>query len=148
MPSNLAAIISCLGLLISLILLYFSLHTFGQGIDMDVKCTLYEHSDDVNGNNVDVRVLVMGLKANGDYTAEVLPDHNSPATVTTESDFDGIFWVIAKIPNGEKSTLFKVNVYEGLDVGGRLIVSGDDDAPCFGIKSILAEPPSTVSPSQ
>jgi len=100
---------------------------------MDVKCTVYEHSDDINGNNVDVRILVMGLKENHDYTANVLPDHNSPTKVTTKSDYDGIFWVVAKVPNGEKSMLFNVNVYEGNNTNGRLVSSGDDDAPCYGI---------------
>jgi hypothetical protein len=112
---------------------------------MDVKCTLYEHSDVVKGNNVDVRILVMGLKANDDYTAQVLPEHNPPAIVTSKSDSDGIFWVIAKIPNGEKSAIFNVNVYEGLGTGGQLIVSGDDDAPCYGIQSLLSQSSSAAS---
>jgi hypothetical protein len=104
-----------------------------QGIGMDVKCTVYEHSDDVNGNNVDVRIFLMGLKANFDYTAKILPDHNPTTNVTSKSDSDGIFWAVAKIPNGEKSMLFNVNVYEGNDTNGRLVTSGSDDAPCFGI---------------
>jgi hypothetical protein len=104
-----------------------------QGIDIDVKCAVYEHSDDVNGNNVDVRIFLMGLKANHDYTATVMPDHNPTTNVTSKSDSDGIFWAVAKIPNGEKSLLFNVNVYEGNDTNGRLVTSGSDDAPCSGI---------------
>jgi hypothetical protein len=47
------------------------------GLEMDVKCTIYENSDDdENGGTVDVRILVLGLKPNSDYTAEVIPDHN------------------------------------------------------------------------
>jgi len=108
--------------------------TFGQATAMDVKCTVYEHSDDLNGNNVDVRILVMGLRPNSTYTAKVIPDHNPPTSVTTSTDYDGIFWVIAKIPNGEKSIFFKVSVYEG-NPAARLVASGDDDAPCYGIAS-------------
>ena len=103
------------------------------GIDMDVKCTVYVHSDDANGDNVDVRIFVMGLKANSSYTAEVIPDHNLPTTVTTKTDYEGIFWVVAKVLNGDKSLLFKVNVYEDNGTGGHLVASGDDDAPCYRI---------------
>jgi len=106
---------------------------FAQDINMDVKCTVYEHSDDINGNNVDVRILVMGLRDNSAYTANVLPDHNPPTKVTTKSDSDGTFWVVAKVLNGEKSILFNVNVYEGNNTEGRLVASGDDDAPCYTI---------------
>ena len=106
---------------------------FAQEINMDVKCTVYEHSDDINGNNVDVRILVMGLKNNSDYTANVMPDHNPPIKVTTKSDTDGTFWVVAKVPNGEKSIIFNVKVYEGNSTQGRLVASGDDDAPCYTI---------------
>jgi len=116
----------------------FSPNPHAQGIDMDVKCTVYEHSD-VNGNNVDVRILVMGLKANNDYTAKVVPDHNPPTTVTTKSDSDGIFWVVAKVPDGEKSALFNVNVYEGEDTDGRLVSSGNDDAPCYTIVNLITD---------
>jgi hypothetical protein len=118
-----------------LLVIYFTGNPFAQAIEMDVKCTVYEHSDDVNGNNVDVRILVMGLEPNNKYTAKVMPDHNPPTTVTTKTDYDGIFWVIAKIPNGEKSILFKVEVYEGNSTNGQLVSSGDDDAPCYGIAS-------------
>jgi hypothetical protein len=119
-----------------------------QGIDIDVKCTVYDQGDDANGNDVDVRILVMGLKPDNYYIANILPDHNPPKTVTAESDFDGIFWIIAKIPNGEKSTIFSGNVYEGNSTDGRLVASGDDDAPCYGIKSLPSEPSSPASTSQ
>src|SRR5918994_1760611 len=101
------------------------------GLEMDVKCTIYENSgDDENGGTVDVRILVLGLKPNNDYTAEVIPDHNPPTRVTDTTDYEGIFWAVPKIPNGEKSLLFNVNVYEGKDIDGDLVASGDDDAPC------------------
>ena len=111
----------------------FSANSQAQGIDMDVKCTVYENKDDLNGNDVDVRILVMGLKADKIYTVKVLPDHNPPTTVTTKSDSDGIFWVVAKILEGEKSTLFNVNIYEDINANGRLVSSGNDDAPCYPI---------------
>lgn len=126
-------IIFDLVVLVTLFTFYYGQSTFALGTDMDVKCTVYDHSDDINGNNVDVRILVMGLKENHEYTANVLPDHNSPTKVTTKSDLDGTFWVIAKVPNGEKSTLFNVNVYEGNSTNGKLAASGDDDAPCYNI---------------
>jgi len=102
-------------------------------VEMDVKCAIYENSDEENGDNVDVRILVLGLKPNNEYTAEVIPDHNLPTSVTAETDYEGIFWVVAKIPNGEKSLLFNVNLYEDKDINGDLVVSGDDDAPCHSI---------------
>jgi hypothetical protein len=105
------------------------------GLEMDVKCTIYENSDDENGDNVDVRILVLGLKPNNDYTAEVIPDHNLPTSVTDTTDYEGIFWAVAKIPNGEKSLLFNVNVYEGKDIDGDVVASGDDDTPCHTIPS-------------
>ena len=102
-------------------------------VNMDVKCTVYNHSDDVNGDNVDVRTLVIGLKGNSEYTAQVIPDHNPATNVTSKTDSEGIFWVVAKILNGENSILFKVNVYEGKGNDKRPVVSGDDDAPCYVI---------------
>jgi hypothetical protein len=103
-------------------------------VSMDVKCTVYSHSDDVNGNNVDVRILVLGLRSNTEYTAQVTPDHNPPTSVSEKTDSGGIFWTVAKVPNGEKSILFKVNVYEGKDTAKEaLVASGDDDAPCYTI---------------
>jgi len=107
-----------------------------QGLDMDVKCTLYKHSDDENGDNVDVRVLVMGLRENFNYTAEVIPDHNPSTTVTVKTDPEGIFWAVAKIINGERSLLFKVNVYQGNGTVGQLVASGDDDEPCYSIRPV------------
>ena len=124
----------CFFICASLILTYISTQGIVLGIDMDVKCTVYQHSDDANGDNVDVRTLVMGLKGNSDYTAEVIPDHNLPTTITTKTDYEGIFWVVFKVLNGEKSLLFKVNVYEGNGTQGRLVASGDDDAPCYRIR--------------
>ena len=100
---------------------------------MDVKCTVYSHSDDLNGNNVDVRTLVLGLKKNSHYTAQVIPDHNPPTIESAKTDSEGIFWVVTKIPNGEKSILFKVNIYEGEGTTKNLVASGDDDAPCYDI---------------
>jgi hypothetical protein len=102
-------------------------------IEMDVKCAIYKNSDTKNGDNVDVRILVIGLKEDKDYTAEVIPDHNLPTSLTAKTDYEGIFWVIAKIPNGEKSLLFKVNLYEGKGLNGDLVASGDDDTPCHSI---------------
>jgi hypothetical protein len=123
----------------------YTANPFAQAIEMDVKCTVYEHSDDINGNNVDVRIFVMGLQPNNKYTAKVMPDHNPPTTVTTKTDYEGIFWVIAKIPNGEKSILFNVDVYEGNNADGRLVSSGDDDAPCYGI-AFLSNSSSDTNP--
>ena len=94
------------------------------GMHMDVKCTVYQNGD------VDVRVLVMGLKANNDYTAKIMPDHNPPVTVTTKTDSEGILWVVSKIVNGEISLDFKASVYEGKGVSNPVVVTGDDDAPC------------------
>jgi len=94
------------------------------GMHMDVKCTVYQNGD------VDVRILVMGLKANNDYTARVIPDHNPPVTITTKTDSEGILWVVSKIVNGEISLDFKASVYEGKGVSDSVVVTGDDDAPC------------------
>jgi len=123
-------------MLVLFILIPYSLASTAHGTDMDVKCTVYQHSDDENGDNVDVRTLVMGLKANTTYTAEVKPDHNAPAIVSTKTDFEGIFWIVAKIPNGEKSLFFNVYVYEGKNTHGKLVASGDDDAPCDPIRRL------------
>jgi hypothetical protein len=105
------------------------------GAEMDVKCAIYKKSDDEKGDNVDVRILVIGLQGNNDYTAEVIPDNNPPTSVTSETDYEGIFWAVAKIPNGEQSSLFKVNLYEGKGIDGYLVTSGDDDTPCYPISS-------------
>jgi hypothetical protein len=101
---------------------------------MDVKCAVYRGSDDKNGDNVDVRIFVLGLKNNTDYSAQVMPDHNPPVTVTTKTDSEGIFWVAVKVPNGDKSTLFNVNIYQGNNTDGRIVATGDDDAPCYDIR--------------
>jgi hypothetical protein len=103
-----------------------------HGLDIDVKCTVYQDNND-ESDDVDVRILVMGLKSNSEYTAEVIPDHNQPTDVTTKTDSEGIFWAVAKVPDGENSLLFKVNFYEGKDTDNTKVVSGDDDAPCHGI---------------
>lgn len=123
------------GTLIFALLLLLSSSTIYMtySIDMDVKCTVYQHSDDKNGNNVDVRIFVMGLKPSSDYTAKVMPDHNPPMNAKSKTDYEGIFWTVGKVPNGEKSLLFKVNVYEGNGTGGKLVAAGDDDAPCDAI---------------
>lgn len=105
-------------------------------LDMDVKCAIYRHSDDLNGDNVDVRILVMGLKGKTDYTAEVIPDHNPNTTATTKTDSEGIFWIVIKVLNGEYSLLFKVNVYEGNGTYDKVVAIGDDDAPCTPIYRI------------
>lgn len=102
-------------------------------IEMDVKCTVYKHSDDENGDNVDVRIFVMGLKPSSYYTAQIIPDHNQHLTITMKTDYEGIFWGVGKVPNGEKSLLFKVNVYEGNGTDRDLVAEGDDDAPCDGV---------------
>lgn len=115
------------------IFISFPLVSVVNSLEMDVKCTVYEDSDVKNANNVDVRTYVLGLKANSTYTAFVMPDHNPPVIVSAKTDQDGSLWTVAKIPNGEFSLLFKVNVYEGNGTVGRLVASGDDDAPCYGI---------------
>jgi hypothetical protein len=127
-----------------MIISWYLANSFAQGIDIDIKCTLYEHSDDVNGNNVDVRIFVMGLEPNNKYTAKVIAEHNRPTSVTTNTDYDGIFWVIAKIPNGEKSMFFNVDVHEGNSTDGPIVASGDDDAPCYGIASWTTTSPSVA----
>ena len=105
-------------------------------LDMDVKCAIYRHSDDENGDNVDVRTFVMGLKGNTHYTTEILPDHNPNTTAITKTDSEGIFWIVTKVPNGEYSLLFKVNVYEGNGTDGKVVAIGDDNAPCTSIYRI------------
>ena len=102
---------------------------------MDVKCTIYEQKDDENnGNVVDVRIFVQGLKPNSTYTAHVTPDHNPPSGIAIKTDYEGIFWGVAKIPNGDRSTLFNVNIYEGNNTNASPVTTGDDDAPCYTIR--------------
>lgn len=91
---------------------------------MDVKCTQYENGD------VDLRILVIGLKPNNDYTTKITPDHNPQFTATSKTDSEGILWVVSKIINGGISLDFKAAVYEGKDMSGSVIITGDDDAPC------------------
>ena len=117
-----------------LILISSSVVNIALSINMDVKCTVYEHSDEENGDNVDLRILVLGLKPNSEYTARVIPDHNLPSSVNIKTDYEGIFWTVAKIPNGENSLLFKVDIYEGNDTNASVVAAGDDDAPCYPIQ--------------
>lgn len=119
-----------------LIFILFSSIVLASSLEMDVKCAVYEGSDDKNGNNADVRTYVLGLRENSTYTVEVIPDHNPPTTVTAKTDQDGNFWAVARIFNGERSLLFKVKLYEGNATAGNLIASGDDDAPCYSIGQI------------
>lgn len=118
------------------LLILISISTLGAvfSVETDVKCTVYKQDDDDNGNNVDVRILILSLKPNSEYTAFVMPDHNPPASVTTKTDYEGILWTVAKIPNGENSLSFKVDIYEGNDTNGSLVATGDDDAPCYRIQ--------------
>ena len=101
---------------------------------MDVKCTVYRQSNDKNENNVDVRIFVHGLKPDTEYRAHIIPDHNPPLSVTTRTDYEGILWTVTKIPNGENSLLFKVQVYEGNVTNGSIVVTGDDEASCYWIQ--------------
>lgn len=126
----------CLLIFVLGVLQFLSDISMIHALDMDVKCAVYQTSEDENGEIVDVRTLVMGLKGNFYYTAQVLPDHNPPEIVTGKSDSEGIFWIVVKVPNGEHSLLFKVNVYEGNGTDGRLVGRGDDDVPCYRIPNI------------
>ena len=103
---------------------------------MDVKCTVYRQSNDKNENIVDIRIFVHGLKPDTKYTAHIIPDHDQPLSVTTKTDYEGILWAVGKIPNGENSLLFKVDIYKGNNTNGPVIMSGDDDAPCYPIRFI------------
>jgi len=100
-----------------------------NGLNMDVKCTIYENDD------VDVRILVMGLKGNNDYTAKVIPDHNPPMTFTAKTDSEGILWVVPKIVNGGISLEFQASVHEGNSSEGPVVITGSDDAPCHPLPS-------------
>jgi hypothetical protein len=80
--------------------------------------------------------FVIQLKPNATYVAKVSPDKNPDTTAISKTDYKGIFWVVAKIPNGKKSGLFKVDIYERNNTYGKAIVSGVDDAPCKRIKSV------------
>lgn len=106
----------------------------GFSVEMDVKCAVYKQGDDGFDNNVDVRIFVLGLKPNTTYTANVLPDHNPPSSITTTTDYEGILWAVSKIADGENSLLFKVDIYEGYGTKGPRVATGDDDAPCYSIR--------------
>ena len=101
---------------------------------MDVKCTVYMQSNDKNENIVDIRIFVHGLKPNTEYTAHIIPDHNPPFSVTAKTDYEGILWTVPKLPNGENNLLFKVDIYEENVTNGSIVVSGDDEAPCYRIQ--------------
>jgi hypothetical protein len=94
------------------------------GIHMDVKCTQYGNGDG------DIRIFVMGLKPNSDYTTKIIPDHNPPFSVVVGTDSEGILWVVPKIENGGISLDLKASVYEGKSDSHSLVISGEDDAPC------------------
>jgi len=97
------------------------------GLDIDVRCTIFEN------DNVDVRIYVLGLKANSLYTAEIVPDKSPTVSVTGESNSQGIFWAVAKVNNGNEDSIFKVILHEGKNASGRIIVYGDDREPCHQI---------------
>jgi hypothetical protein len=98
-----------------------------QGLAMDVKCTTYKN------DSVDIRIYVLGLKPNSFYTAEIVPDESSAVNVIGKSDSQGIFWVVAKVNNGDKNSIFNVILHEGENASGRIIALGDDDEPCHQI---------------
>ena len=124
----------CFWLVAFLLLISLPILRDTMALDMDVKCTVYRHSsDDVNGDNVDVRIFLLGLKPNSEYTALVMPDHSPASSVTVQTDYEGIFWSVAKIPNGDNNLSFKVEIYEGNNTNGNIIATGDDDAPCYEI---------------
>ena len=50
------------------VLQFLSAISMIHALDMDVKCAVYQTSEDENGEIVDVRTLVMGLKGNSYYT--------------------------------------------------------------------------------
>jgi len=77
---------------------------------MDVNSTIYQQRADESGDNGDVGTLVMEPKANRDYTVKVIPDHNPSTAVTTKTDSKVIFWLVAKVLNGENGLFFKVGV--------------------------------------
>jgi hypothetical protein len=97
------------------------------GLDIDVRCTIYEDG------NVDVRIYSLGLKANSSYTARVVPDESPAVSVTGESDSQGVYWVVAKVNNGDEDSIFEVTLYEGKNAAGQIITQGDDREPCHQI---------------
>ena len=58
------------------------------------------HSDDKNGDKVDVRIFVLGLKPITDYFVIVKADHNPRTSLVSKADFEGLFWAVVKIPMG------------------------------------------------
>ena len=89
-----------------------------HGLDIDVKCTIFEN------DTVDVRIYALGLKANSSYTARIVPDESPAVSITGESDSQGVFWVVAKINNGDEDSIFKDELHEGKNASGHIIVYG------------------------
>ena len=120
-----------LSLIVPVIVLFSLFMTMSEnqahGLDMDVKCTIYEN------DNVDVRIYVLGLKANSFYTAEIVPDNNPAIIITGETDSQGIFWVVAKIQSGENDSIFRVILHEGKNASGHILIQGEDRKPCHQI---------------
>ena len=114
-------------LIILLFALVMTMPYQSYSFDIDVKCTIHEN------DSVDVRIFVLGLDANSTYTAEVVPDKSPTVNVAGETDSQGVIWMVAKINNGDKDSIFKVILHEGKNTSGHIIVSGDDRAPCHQI---------------
>jgi hypothetical protein len=123
---NLYSLILVLATLV-LFAFFLTMRNQAYGLDIDVRCAIHEN------DSVDVRILVLGLKANSLYTAEIIPDKSPPVNVTGESDSQGIFWVVAKVDNGDDDSFFKVTLREGKNASGRVIAHGDDREPCHQI---------------
>jgi hypothetical protein len=47
----------------------------------------------------------------------------------------GVFWVVAKVNNGDKYSIFKVRLHGGPNVSGRVLAFGDDREPCYQIST-------------
>jgi hypothetical protein len=114
-------------LLLLLSAFFMKMGNQAYGLDIDVKCTIYENDD------VDVRIYVLGLKANSLYTAEIAPDKSPTISITGESDSQGTFWAVAKVNNGDENSIFKVTLHEGKNTSGPIIIYGDDREPCHQI---------------
>jgi hypothetical protein len=121
------AITSVSVILVLLSAFFMTIVSPAYGLDIDVRCTIYEDG------NVDVRIYSLGLKANSSYTARVVPDESPAVSVTGESDSQGVFWVVAKVNNGDEDSIFEVTLYEGKNASGNIIVYGDDREPCHQI---------------
>jgi hypothetical protein len=124
---NSVSLILVLVILLLLSAFFMKMGNQAYGLDIDVKCTIYENDD------VDVRIYVLGLKANSLYTAEIAPDKSPTVSITGESDSQGIFWAVAKVNNGDKDSIFKVTLHEGKNASGPIIIYGDDSEPCHQI---------------